>query len=188
MTTLRALFASKHLQGLAGFKPIQQTMENACGCCALAAALKHLGEHAYEQMVVETLQPGAVVGISFEAALRYLSSRGFRATAWSKYPIEQIIGRVRSGRITILDWPDRGDHWLTVVGIEPVERVIVLADPSRAEAFVGVPFDVFTAGWAAGPRRALVIDRFRNEEAPDVAKKRQRFAVLDYEANARHHA
>lgn len=188
MATLREILASKHLQGLFGLKPIPQTVPYACGCCAVATALKYLGEHAYEQMMVEALQPKAPIGIELGDALKYLSSRGFKATAWSKYPTEHILGRVRSGKVTIIEWADRPDHWVIVAGIEPVERVFVIADPSRsAPPFVGIPFDLFSEAWAAGPRRVLLVDRFNKDESAAVAKKRLIFRVVDYEQHLRKH-
>ncbi len=177
--TLRQVFESKHLRGLFGIKPLQQTLPNACGACSIATALRYLGTPVTEQNCVDAMGTATAIGTDPIAMIRYARGKGFYSYGYTKYPLELLIGRAEAGKITLVRWADRVDHWHLVTGTDPVLGQIVLLDPSRG-GFLLMSMTEFEQRWAASPRLMLAIDVPQNTRKLRVPEKQVRCRIEPY--------
>jgi hypothetical protein len=186
---LRDALTSPHLMGVYGLEVVHQTLPAACGCACVATALRHFGMYASERMIVDGLTPNRVTGITPEQILRFFSDKGLLTSGFSGYPADQIIDRAKLGRITLIRRTDRGDHWMIPVGIEPLQQVLILADPSEpaepgrsGESALSVQtFDAFTADWEASRDVAILVDTPGNTgRTPRGIANRRTFLVVPY--------
>lgn len=157
---LRDVLASPDLQGLFGVKPVRQTLPNARGICCLVTALRYMGMHVHEQMLVDVIGTNAVTGFEIPTVIRYLSSKKLVATAWTDYPLDLLLGRTRAKKLTLMREASQSDQWCLPVGVEPFQRAIVCINPAREQGTVfSRPLDEFSRSWQESERCVILIDR-----------------------------
>ena len=145
---VQRVFRSPHLKGLGGFKPIPQTQDHTCGAACVAAVIRHLGGSSNEGQAAQVMGTNRVVGTKAEEIVAYLKGRSFKARGYFNVPLRAVIDRAVAGRISIVGWNDYDGHWVVVAGVEPVMKVIVLADPARARShFACHTWDTFEQHW-----------------------------------------
>lgn len=145
---LQDVFASKHLLGLFNLKPVPQTRDFTCGAAAVATVIRHLGMDANEGQCAQALKTTPVEGTTIENMVRYFRQRELNARGYKNTPLDVIIDRCRTGKITLVDWNDYGGHWVVVAGYEPHMGAIVLADPARPRSCFGAySLETFRKHW-----------------------------------------
>jgi ABC-type bacteriocin/lantibiotic exporter with double-glycine peptidase domain len=189
MVTLRDVFNSPYLTGLFALKPIPQTQPHCCGAACIATILTYYGMAAHERMVADAAGTNQAEGTPPKDMLRYLASRKMLATAWTKYPLDKVLGRLQTGATTMVHWDDHGDHWLIPCGLEPEMGMVVLADPARMyppnlgrkSCFWMISVADFSDQYQASGRMVLVIDRPHDYITANNQLKRTVFRMWDYE-------
>lgn len=135
---LGRVFRSPHLEGLHGLRPIPQTRSYTCGAAAVATAMQFLGKEANELQCAQALKTNSAVGTTPENIIIYCRHRGLKARAYTGVPLDVVLNRCRTGKITLVDWNDYGGHWVIVAGYEPHMKAIILADPARPRSCFAV--------------------------------------------------
>ncbi len=151
------------LEGLRGFKSLPQTTQFTCGAAAVAGVLRHFGEMADEKMCAQCMGTNPVIGTKPEDMIRYFKHRGLKAWGNTKVPFDIILGRLRAGKVTLVDWNDYGGHWCVVVAYSQTRNAIVLADPARPRSlFAAHSVDQFKAHWHCDSFEGTEEERMRN--------------------------
>jgi predicted double-glycine peptidase len=173
---LRQVFASPHLKGLGGFKPIPQSLDHTCGAACVAAVIRYLGGSANEGQAAQVMGTNRVIGTKAEEMVTYLKGRSYKARGYYNVTLRAVIDRVVQGRISIVGWNDYDGHWVVVAGVEPIMRVIVLADPARARShFACHTWEVFEKHW-----QCHVLGRGKKQEHMAIFVDRYNPAVRHY--------
>jgi hypothetical protein len=204
---LRDILASPDLQGAFGLQIVRQTYPGCGAVACVATILRSLGIYAAEGQIMDSLVPNRVTGANPEAMIRYFHSRELMVSGYRYYPAEMIIGNARAGKLTMLRRTDRGDHWVIPVAVEPIQQVVIVADPSlpgqadqldrlgaqepsqrinideRETCFSCVPLQEFTDLWNATNEPAIVVARPSNTNYRNSLKNRTCFLVQEYRDN-----
>jgi predicted double-glycine peptidase len=145
---LQRVFRSPLLKGLGGFKPIAQSLDHTCGAACVAAVIRYLGGSSNEGQAAQAMGTNRVVGTKAEEMVGYLKGRNYKARGYYNVPLRAIVDRVMLGKVTIVGWNDYDGHWVVVAGVEPVMKVLVLADPARERShFACHHWDTFEKHW-----------------------------------------
>lgn len=157
------VWRSPDLEGLRGFKSLPQTTKYTCGAAAVAAVLRYFGEMADEKMCAQCMGTNSVIGTKPEDMIGYFKHRGLKAWGNTKVPFEIILGRLRAGKATLVDWNDYGGHWCAVVAYSPTLNAIVLADPARPRSlFAAHSVKQFKQHWHCDSFEGTEEERIRN--------------------------
>ncbi len=160
---VQAVWRSPDLEGLRGFKSLPQTTKYTCGAAAVASVLRYFGEMADEKMCAQCMGTNPVIGTKPEDMIDYFKHRGLKAWGNTKVPFEIILGRLRAGKVTMVDWNDYGGHWCTVVAYSPTMNAIVLADPARPRSlFAAHSVKQFKQHWHCDSFEGTEEERIRN--------------------------
>lgn len=159
---VRDVWSDPKLEGLRGFKSLPQTTQFTCGAAAVASVLRYFGEMADEKMCAQCMGTNPVIGTKPEDMIRYFKHRGFKSWGNTNVPFEEILGRLRLGKVTLVDWNDYGGHWCTVVAYSPLKHAIVLADPARPRSlFAAHSVEQFKEHWHCDSFEGSEEDRMR---------------------------
>lgn len=151
------------IEGLRGFKSLPQTTQYTCGAAAVASVLRWFGEMADEKMCAQCMGTNSVIGTKPEDMVGYFKHRGLKAWGNTKVPFDIILGRLRAGKVTMVDWNDYGGHWCTVVAYSPSMNAIVLADPARPRSlFAAHSVKQFKEHWHCDSFEGTEEERIRN--------------------------
>lgn len=151
------------IEGLRGFKSLPQTTKYTCGAAAVASVLRHFGEMADEKMCAQVMGTNPVIGTKPEDMIRYLKQRGLKAWGNTRVPFDVILGRLRAGKVTLVDWNDYGGHWCVVVAYSQIQNAIVLADPARPRSlFAAHSVEQFKQHWHCDSFDGTEEERMRN--------------------------
>jgi hypothetical protein len=145
---INQVFASPHIVGLWGFKPVSQKKKYTCGAAAAVAVLRYHGHQSNEAQAAESMGTNVAVGTRPEALIKFFRKRGFASQGFTETPTDVIIERIQAGKITLVDWNDWGGHWVVAVGWEPRMQALVFADPARPKSnFACFSLEHFTEQW-----------------------------------------
>lgn len=145
---LARVFRSPHLKGLHGFRPIAQTQDYTCGAAAVAAVIRYLGGSSNEGQAASAMGTNCAVGTTPEQMVLYLKGRNLKTSGAYNVPFSVLTGRVLDQKPTLVAWNDYAGHWVVVAGIEPLMRVIILADPARPRSlFAAHSYEQFQDNW-----------------------------------------
>jgi len=145
---VQEMWRAPDLEGLRGFKSLPQTTQYTCGAAVVASTLRYFGEMADEKMCAQCMGTNAVIGTKPEDMIRYFKHRGLKAWGNTKVPFDIILGRLRAGKVTLVDWNDYGGHWCAVVAYSAIKNAIVLADPARPRSlFAAHSVKQFQSHW-----------------------------------------
>lgn len=116
---------------LKGFRPAAQRHEHTCGPACLRAVLHYFGRQADEHLLAEACGTTKASGTTPEGMLGALVQLHYRATIKRRASVAWCIDQLKRDRPVMLLWNDWKGHWVVLIGYNPENGNLLLADPAN---------------------------------------------------------
>jgi len=116
---------------LKGFRPAAQRHEHTCGPDCLRAVLHYFGRRADEHLLAEACGTTKASGTTPEGMIGALVQLHYRATIKRSASVAWCIAQLKRDRPVMLLWNDWKGHWVVLIGYNPENGNLLLADPAN---------------------------------------------------------